>query len=99
MAFLSLEQRRAGSAQLASYARLIEEDIERLRQAERDLQELRRTVLLSIDKTDRSVDGELSADELEAVDGQTRERLMYGIAHYPVRVENGPKRVVGGRWP
>lgn len=99
MAFLSMEKRKAGSAQLRRYLRLIDDDIATLREKDLELYKLRRAVVRNIETVEKSINGTLDVDDLQQVDIQTNERMLYGIPHYPVKVVSGDRTVVIARVP
>lgn len=100
MSFLSIDQRKAGSVQLREHLRLVEADIAALRLAEGNLEEYRRIIRSDIERVERSIRGETAdADELHETDTRTRERMLAGIHHYPVRVSTADRVTIAARWP
>lgn len=99
MSFLSIDQRQAAHSQMAAYVALLETDAEVL---EKQLSEMREVISLHTQAANvivKAMNGDLDADTLERIDGVCRERLMYGIPHYPLAIGSQPKVVVHGRWP
>lgn len=97
MSFLSIDQRRAALNQMDDHIAALTRDADELVSHLAQVHEYRKLQRQAREQIRRSMEGELTADELEALDVTTRERLVYGIVHYPVKVCAGDRVTVRGR--
>ncbi len=99
MSFLSIDQRKAALNQMDNHIALLEADIKALVEKVLELEQYKGAQRLGRDRVFQACEGELDADALITVDNVCRERLVYGIPHYPVAITSGQKVTVKGVWP
>lgn len=99
MSFLSIEQRKASLKQMDNYLAMLDKDALALALKLADIQEMKTLSAQARERIAMACEGELDADALITVDAVCRDRLVYGIPHYPVAITSGQKVTVLGVWP
>jgi hypothetical protein len=99
MSFLSIDQRKASLKQMDSYLAMLDKDELALLLKLADIREMKKLHLEGRDRVALACEGDLDADALTTVDNVCRDRLVYGIPHYPVVITSGQKVTVKGVRP
>lgn len=99
MSFLSIDQRQSSLKQMDAYIAMLDKDELALLLKLTDIREMKKLSLQARDRIEQACEGELDADALITVDNVCRDRLVYGIPHYPVAITSGQKVTIKGVWP
>lgn len=99
MSFLSIDQRKASLKQIDAHLALLDADAAALSRKLEEIRNYRELTAAAMARVALACEGELDADALITVDNVCRDRLVYGIIHYPVSITTGQKVIVRGVWP